>query len=398
LSPYATGAGKKANNGSNGKPAEEAEELDTEPKKLEWNLTPELRTGIRFAETRLSDLICQNDIVALEFDVSKVLLVSMRARTLLIQRHWYTQAYGKSFITRHGFSPDAFVQMAFQAAYFSLYGRTECTYEPAMTKAFLHGRTESIRTVQPESVAFVRSFCSDNTTPREKMDALRAACKRHVDLTRECSKGLGQDRVLYALAAIAKDDKLGNGHDGDNDDMTPSNGQAQVDEVEKARENAATSDSDDDIPPPLPALFRDPGYSTINHSVLSTSNCGNPCLRMFGFGAVVPDGFGIGYIIKVRGRILLWLRDGISTNASPFHSGRCNHHLCFQQASANATLPRYTQGIPNGSASYATTTTSRSQCQASCICKHAYFPQNISYSRQPTDMHPPSTVSQGSTR
>lgn len=73
LSPYATGAGKKAN--GNGKPADEkeaqeAEELDTEPKKLEWNLTPELRTGIRFAETRLSDLICQNDIVTLEFDVS----------------------------------------------------------------------------------------------------------------------------------------------------------------------------------------------------------------------------------------------------------------------------------------------------------------------------------------
>ena len=50
----------------------------------EWNLTPELRTGIRFAESRLSDLICQNDIVALEFET-----------------------YGKSFITRHGFSPDA---------------------------------------------------------------------------------------------------------------------------------------------------------------------------------------------------------------------------------------------------------------------------------------------------
>lgn len=32
----------------------------------------------------------------------------------------------------------------------------ESTYEPAMTKSFLHGRTEAIRTVQPESVAFVK--------------------------------------------------------------------------------------------------------------------------------------------------------------------------------------------------------------------------------------------------
>lgn len=89
--------------------------------------------GVRFAETRLSDLICQNDCQALEF-----------------------KGYGKNFITSHGFSPDAFVQMAFQAAYFGLYGRVECVYEPAMTKAFLHGRTEAIRSVQPESVNFTK--------------------------------------------------------------------------------------------------------------------------------------------------------------------------------------------------------------------------------------------------
>ena len=109
--------------------------IDPVPKKLEWALTPGLRAGIRYAETRLSDLICQNDCQALEF-----------------------KGYGKNFITSHGLSPDAFVQMAFQAAYFGLYGRIECTYEPAMTKAFLHGRTEAIRTVQPESVAFVKAW------------------------------------------------------------------------------------------------------------------------------------------------------------------------------------------------------------------------------------------------
>jgi carnitine O-acetyltransferase len=32
------------------------------------------------------------------------------------------RGYGKMFITSHGFSPDAFIQMAFQAAYFGLYG------------------------------------------------------------------------------------------------------------------------------------------------------------------------------------------------------------------------------------------------------------------------------------
>ena len=135
LSPYAKSY--KPPRGQSAPKSSPTYAIDTAPKKLEWTLAPELRAGIRFAETRLSDLICQNDCQALEF-----------------------KTYGKSFITSHGFSPDAFVQMAFQAAYFGLYGRTECTYEPAMTKAFLHGRTEAIRSVTPGSVGFTQVSAS----------------------------------------------------------------------------------------------------------------------------------------------------------------------------------------------------------------------------------------------
>ena len=77
-----------------------------------------------------------------------------------------------------------------------------------MTKAFLHGRTEAIRTVQPESVTFVKvsigrhrgfglknqTFCSEGHSVQEKISTLRDACKRHVALTKECSQGLGHDR------------------------------------------------------------------------------------------------------------------------------------------------------------------------------------------------------------
>lgn len=192
-----------------------------------------------------------------------------------------------------------------------------------MTKAFLHGRTEAIRSVQPESVAFVRSFCSDDTTPREKMEALKTACKRHTELTRECSKGLGQDRLLYALAAVAKDPSLGN---EDPNTITPINGQKLVD-----GSSGSSSEEEEGIAPPLPAIFRDSGYATLNHSVLSTSNCGNPCLRMFGFGAVVPDGFGIGYIIKVRNNLVFSVRvcKGSQNNILPYPSGRRNLNLRF---------------------------------------------------------------------
>merc|ERR1712230_20292 len=36
----------------------------------------------------------------------------------------------------------------------------------------------------------------------------------------------------------------------------------------------------------------------INNTWVSTSNCGNPSLRHFGFGPTSGEGFGIGYIIK----------------------------------------------------------------------------------------------------
>ncbi|KAH0826289.1 hypothetical protein J3R83DRAFT_5766 [Lanmaoa asiatica] len=246
---------------------------DTSPAKLIWTLTPQIRVGIRFAETRLSDLICQNDCQALEF-----------------------KGYGKNFITSHGFSPDAFVQMAFQAAYFGLYGmlcllgslkrlilsllgRTECTYEPAMTKGFLHGRTEAIRTVQLESVEFTKTFFSEASN-EQKIIALRKACERHVDLTKECSQGLGQDRHLYALYCLYQRQLSGN-LDPLPDDPVPS--------------TATTAQA------ALPSIFADPGWNLLGTSILSTSNCGNPALRLFGFGPVAADGYGIGYIIKENG-------------------------------------------------------------------------------------------------
>ncbi|WVF70426.1 hypothetical protein IAT40_005216 [Kwoniella sp. CBS 6097] len=300
-------------------PEDGEEESDTSPKKLEWRLTPELRSGIRYAETRISDLICQNDSQALEF-----------------------KGYGGNFIKRHGFSPDAFVQMAFQAAYYGLYGRVESTYEPAMTKAFLHGRTEAIRTVQPESVSFVKAFCSETATPHEKIDALRKACKRHTQLTKECSQGLGQDRHLYAMYSLIQRDVMayhasknsssngvngnGNANGTENGRVSPSNGSILLSPssvkstltTEGQANGNGNSDSGIDGPthgqvpgstvpesekqkPRVPALFKDPGYNLLGTSVLSTSNCGNPALRLFGFGPVTPEGYGIGYIIKDEG-------------------------------------------------------------------------------------------------
>lgn len=268
-------------------------------------MVPELSIALRFAETRLADLIQQNEFQTLDF-----------------------AAYGKNFITLMGFSPDAFVQMAFQAAYYGLYGRVECTYEPAMTKIFLHGRTEAIRSVTPESVDFVQTFWAENP-PQRKVDALKKACQKHTGNTRECSKALGCDRHLYALfsvwqkavdedgaeaASVFSGSETGYSSpeisspsivgsppsrslDGNQSDIYNPNG--SVNGTDKNFLSRPRSHSQ-----PLqamPHIFADGGWDKLNSTILSTSNCGNPSLRQFGFGPTSGDGFGIGYIIKDEG-------------------------------------------------------------------------------------------------
>lgn len=231
----------------------------TTPRKLEWSMVPELALSLRFAETRLADLIQQNDFQTLEFS-----------------------HYGRKEIKNMGYSPDAFVQMAFQAAYYALYGKVECTYEPAMTKRFLHGRTEAIRSVTEESAAFVQKFCEDVPVDM-KIEYLRRACDKHTSITRACSGGQGQDRHLYALFNIWK--RKMEEEDQENYESSSSE---TVDEAV----NLKTTNRDP------PSIFVDPGWDKLNNTVMSTSNCGNPALKLFGFGPTTPEGYGLGYIIK----------------------------------------------------------------------------------------------------
>jgi carnitine O-acetyltransferase len=212
------------------------------PLKLEWTLSPELQEGIKFAEAKLSDLILQNEVEVLEFT-----------------------AFGKLFITQHNMSPDAFVQMAFIAAYYFQYGAAPNVYEPVLTKRFLHGRTEAARSMTVEALAFCESFFSQRS-PLDKIEALRGAIGAQVKMVRNCAAGKGVERHLFALECLWQQEQRG-----------------KVSQAAK------------------PALFVDAGWAKLNHTVLSTSNCGNPSLRLFGFGPVVADGFGIGYIIKDEG-------------------------------------------------------------------------------------------------
>ena len=253
--------------------------LVTKPRKLEWDLTPDLSLALRFGETRISDLMNQNEFKNLEF-----------------------KSYGSATIKKMKYSPDAFVQMAFQASYYALYGKVECTYEPAMVKSFFHGRTESIRTVSQESNFFVRKFFDPAMPAKAKLKYLADACEKHTEQTKRCLQGKGVDRHLFALFCIWKRYMAGAETGALQEvDMRPDDTSTTT-KMCCSGSDKTIGGNNQDTPDlelsSLPEIFADAGWDKLSNTIISTSNCGNPSLRLFGFGPVSPNGFGIGYIIR----------------------------------------------------------------------------------------------------
>ncbi|KAH8705661.1 carnitine acetyl transferase [Talaromyces proteolyticus] len=166
------------------------------------------------------------------------------------------QAYGKGLIKKFKCSPDAYVQMIIQLAYFKMYGVNRPTYESATTRKFQEGRTETTRTVSDESTAFVRAS-QDPTVPREQVVKLfRAALAQHTKYTLEASDGHGVDRHLFGLKKSLKEGE------------------------------------------PLPEIFQDPVYTYSGSWYLSTSQLSSEYFNGYGWSQVIDDGFGIAYMIN----------------------------------------------------------------------------------------------------
>ena len=197
------------------------------PKKINFVLSDSIKRKIYFAETALGDQIVASDTHVLEFT-----------------------DYGKRFITFNKLSPDSYVQMSMMLAYYKLYGKIVCAYEPVLTKSFYHGRTEAMRPATMEAKEFCEVFCDPKSSSEEKLIALRNATTAHSKLVKECAKGQGCDRHLFSLKCIAAKNDL-----------------------------------------PIPEFFRSEPWKLLNHTILSTSNCGNPSLRGFGFGPVVSSSY-----------------------------------------------------------------------------------------------------------
>lgn len=122
------------------------------------------------------------------------------------------QGYGSDFMKQSGYSPDAYVQMAMQLATYRLFGEQAGTYEATQVRPFLHGRTETTRTVSTQSAAFVHEMGlspkmneTDSESRKEKLRLLQDAVNAHVKYIGLAAKAQGVDRHLMGLSMLVKD-------------------------------------------------------------------------------------------------------------------------------------------------------------------------------------------------
>lgn len=112
--------------------------------------------------------------------------------------------FGKGLIKKCKTSPDAFVQMALQLAYYKDIGKHHLTYEASMTRLFKEGRTETVRSCSIESSAWVKSMLNPDSSDEERLKLFKKACDYHQQQYRDAMSGKGVDRHIFCLYVVSK--------------------------------------------------------------------------------------------------------------------------------------------------------------------------------------------------
>ncbi|KIP10211.1 hypothetical protein PHLGIDRAFT_66094 [Phlebiopsis gigantea 11061_1 CR5-6] len=165
------------------------------------------------------------------------------------------EGYGKEFIKKFKTSPDAWAQLVKQLAFHKMFGRPGVCYESAQTRKYQLGRTEVIRAASNESKAWAEAMLDPATPVSLRASLFRKAVARHLQYAAWAADGQGVDRHLFGLKRMVKEGE------------------------------------------PVPELYQDPAFSKTNHWELSTSNLSSSTLDGWGYGEVVPDGYGLSYSI-----------------------------------------------------------------------------------------------------
>ncbi|XP_012346720.1 carnitine O-palmitoyltransferase 1, liver isoform isoform X3 [Apis florea] len=159
----------------------EPEFIPPSPVRLQWDLTPNCIAAIE-----KSNQVAQNLLNDVEL------------------RIYVHNAYGKGFMKINSMSPDAYIQMALQLAYFRDAGKFNLTYEASMTRLFREGRTETVRPCTIESTNWVKAMENKDATIEFKYKLLMTAAKQHQKGYQDAMCGKGIDRHLFCLYVVSK--------------------------------------------------------------------------------------------------------------------------------------------------------------------------------------------------
>ncbi|XP_063838856.1 carnitine O-acetyltransferase isoform X2 [Ostrinia nubilalis] len=162
--------------------------------------------------------------------------------------------YGKNFIKTQKMSPDSYLQMAMQYAFYRLHQTPGAHYESAATRMYVGGRTETIRSCSIESIEFAKTMLNAQSSPKEKIQAMKNAINAHKNYTVQALQGYGVDRHLLGLKLTA----LENGIE-------------------------------------VPKLYSDAGYIKSAHMRISTSQVACKCDGFMCYGPLVANGYATCY-------------------------------------------------------------------------------------------------------
>lgn len=201
------------------------------PQKLHFNITPEIKKDIEKAKHAMN-------ILAQDLDMR-----------VMVFGH-----FGKNVPKTHKMSPDAFIQMALQLAYYRMHQCCCATYESASQRMFRLGRTDTIRSASSASATFVKAFDDPSKQNTEKVDLMVKAVNAHRSYTTMAISGQAIDRHLLGLKMVAVEDNLS-----------------------------------------IPDIYTDTAYAKALHYKLSTSQVPSKTDCVMCFGPIVPDGYGVCY-------------------------------------------------------------------------------------------------------
>ncbi|KAM3587347.1 uncharacterized protein V6R79_002646 [Siganus canaliculatus] len=155
------------------------------PKKLHFNITPEIQKDIEEAKQHLDMLV-------------KGLVV-----TVTRFNH-----FGKDILKALKTSPDSFIQLAIQLAYYRLHQCCCPTVEPITLSLFSRGRLGFINSNTKASGAFVKAFDDPNKQSSEKVRLLEEAVKAHKWFIQMGLSGQVTEAHLFGLKMQAAEQNI----------------------------------------------------------------------------------------------------------------------------------------------------------------------------------------------